>query len=218
MKKHLMLIFAVFLFVGFTDSAHALTYNEEYRGCQIMKEGEGFNFGFDFWGAIDGDTSIGTKNTFDRMWLVNDEVIIPEIWEAAELYIDFYSCDWAWENAGIHFFVLNEYGEEVADFDLGVLKGYLWGSYHYSHIFTQDQLDSFSMYYWGYAEIKAVRTSWCNYNDFMVKKVGMNVLASPETPVPEPATMLMMATGLVGMAGLIRRKPSRRKITEGFSE
>lgn len=205
MKNYLAFMVAAFLLLSFSGFANALSFNEEYKGCQVVNEGDSVTFGFDFWGAVDDDPGIGVFNDFDNMNLVNDAVGVTGQWESAELYIDFYSRDWARETAGIHFFVLDEWGEEVADFDLGLVSGFLYGTYSYSYTFTPDQLDLLATYYWGYAEISAVRTNCFNYNDFIIKKTGMNVKTASETPVPEPATMMMLATGLVGMAGLIRK-------------
>jgi hypothetical protein len=210
MKKYLTLIFTVFLLLGFSGYANALSFDEGYKGCQVVNEGDTVTFGFDFWGAIDDDPGIGGFNDFDNMTLVNDAVGVTGQWESAELNIDFYSRDWARETAGIHFFVLDEWGGEVADFDLGLVSGFLYGTYSYSYTFTPVQLDLLTTYCWGYAEITAVRTPCFNYNDFIVKKVGMTVKTASETPVPEPATMMMLATGLVGMAGLIRKTGHRR--------
>ena len=66
-----------------------------------------------------------------------------------------------------------------------------------------DALDSFGADPWGDITISTNITPWWNYNDFAITEVG---IGGAPAPVPEPATMLLFGVGLIGIAGLGRRK------------
>ncbi|MCF6188434.1 MAG: PEP-CTERM sorting domain-containing protein [Desulfobulbaceae bacterium] len=203
MKKILAATMALGM-LAWAGSALATTYTEEYTGYQYVGENQSFNFGFDLW--YNNSDTLTTTNS--ALSLTQDAEGAFGLWDDASLYIDFYSEDWASETAAIELTAWNSTGP-ADSFSLGSVSGYLggWGNggqtYNYSYDFTAQQVDAFAEWGWGNVMITASSTGWWNYNDFAITKVGMEVNTAP---VPEPATMLLFGTGLIGLIGYSRKR------------
>ncbi len=205
-KKGLVIIFVMAVLAVMVTTASALTLTEKYTGYQYIGENSSYNFGFDFW----YNNNVYGVGTDSSLGLAADASgAAGYTWESATLYIDFYSKDWTWEEAGMELMAWNEYGNGSQSFNLGTISGYLggWGqggqTYHYSYDFSPIQLAAFGEWGWGNVTISAVPTDdWWHYNDFAITTVGIDMDVAP---VPEPATMLLFGTGLAGLA-LYRRK------------
>ncbi len=132
-------------------------------------------------------------------------------WDSASLYIDFYSEDLAKETAKIQLTAWNSTGDPNESFNLGTVSGYLggWGqggqTYNYTHDLTAGQLSAFEEWGWGNIKITATATNIFNFNDFGIKKVGMEV-----NTVPEPSTALLLGAGLLGLVGYNRKRFSKK--------
>ncbi len=207
MKKTILVLSAATLFLGVVGSASATTFNEEYTGYQYVGENESFNFGFDLWYEND----LTGTTTDSSLTLTQDAEGAFGQWDDASIYIDFYSEDWEWETAAIELTAWNSTGDPADSFILDSITGVLggWGNggqtYNYFYDFNAQQIDAFDDWGWGNVMITASSTGWCNYNDFEIRKVGMKVTA----PVPEPATMLLFGTGLLGLIGYSRKRAKR---------
>jgi hypothetical protein len=207
MKKFLVLLIILTLMLGTMGLASAALYREAYSGSQIVYEGEVYNFGFDFF--LQNDLS-GTVTDSALVVYDDAEGLKPTyIWDSALLVVKLYSKDVPTETAGFELDLLDSIGSVVHTFDFGEVLFDLQKpdnkTVTYLYELTQPQLDvitpSFSS--WVNARITAEE------GDFEIKKVGMDVHASP---TPEPATLLLMGSGLLGVAG-IGRKRIGKKVT-----
>lgn len=177
--------------------ASALVY-ENYVGHQYVGEGQEYFFYFDL-----AYNNYGWTNSSLR--LANDAAVGPDNipLTSAFVNVDLYSVDRAWEEATIRLFAFDDgstYKLYDSDFDRS----------RYTDDILNLELDishtSFINDPWGVLGIKAT-VEWRNgnYNDFAIKQVGIGGETGP-APVPEPATMLLLGTGLIGIAGIGRKK------------
>jgi hypothetical protein len=191
-------------------SASALSFHEQYTGYQSVKEGQSYNFGFDFW----ANNLFSNVTTDSSLLLTADAEGAFDPWESASLDIDFYSEDWASETAEINLYAWNAAGGTSQTFSLGTISGYLGGwfsggqTYNFTYNFNNSQLIAFETWGWGNVMITASLTNCWNYNDFGITRVAMAVNTSA-TPVPEPSTMLLMGIGVLGLVAIGRRKSNR---------
>ncbi len=202
------------------QQADATLFVEEYSyttapGYQGLYEGESLNFGFDLW-YDNADRGVGTDSDLK---LTKDAEGAFGDWSAASISVDLFSEDWAWEKTEI----------TLTAYTAGVDEVYNLGSFWWNGIaiesrwftlrqtdllfeydLTQEQLSVFDDLGWGDVTITASLTGWCNYNDFGISRVAVAAETSA-APVPEPETMILLGTGLVGLAGFSRKKRRRKE-------
>lgn len=199
MRKLTAVLSVVLLFFT-AGTASALVY-ENYEGFQYVGEGQAYYFYFDLVLENPGITnsSLAQQNDaavgFDNIPLTS-----------AFVNIDLYSVDRAWEEASIQLIAfddLSTYTLYDNDFNQNASVGTdLNLSFDISDTsFVNDP--------WGLLGIKAV-VNWGNgnWNDFAITQVGIGG-ETGAAPVSEPATMLLLGTGLIGIAGFGRKKLKR---------
>ena len=174
----------------------ALPY-EYYSGYQSVNEGSSYSFYFDLVNSNPGTTNSSLKQ-------MNDEAIGYVPLQSAFVKVALYSTDWfAFESAKISLTAFSN-GTTYTLYD-----GDFWlpntvdGN---SKTFQFDLAEAgafaaFSQDPWGSVSILANITPWFNNNDFAITEVGVGA-----NPVPEPATMLLLGLGLVGLVGFGRKK------------
>jgi len=205
MKSKLVLVIAALFLFALAPFASAVTFTETYKGHQYVGEKDSFNFGFDFWEKNDV-FGVGTDSSLSLTADAAGADFPGSQWVAGSLTIDFWSVDKAWDKSKIWLIAWDGSGDPNNTFNLGTITNPYNANnpdniFTFTHDFTAAQLAAFEYMGWGNVKIKAVRTSGGHYNDFAIKKVEMAIDA-----VPEPATMALFGIGLIGLAGVSRRK------------
>ena len=96
-------------------------------------------------------------------------------------------------------------------------NGWKGTTYQFEYSLTPDQLDVFDDEGRGNVNVAANvvfnHPDWARFwdNDFAITRVAIAV-ETAAAPVPEPATLLLLGTGLVGMAAIGRKRKKSDKL------
>jgi PEP-CTERM motif len=197
MRKLVVVAAVTALVLGTVGLAGAAVVTEEYSGFQTISAGSSYNFGFDMWYA---NSIFGVTDDAPGMVLTADAAAYGyRPFDSAEVYASFSSTDSDFEYARIKLVAWDSSGDPSLQlFSTEILLNNL-GTTDWALPLNATQLAVFNVNGWGNIQIKAEIIDGV-YSDFNLTKLGMNVT------VPEPATLLLMGSGLLGLAFLRRKR------------
>lgn len=204
MKKLLVFLCAMSLLFCVAGAAQANVYEYFSGEDQFAVSGDSYSFFFDLV-LPNGDLGI-SPFTNSELTLVNDEAVG---WDAlpmqnAYVVIELWSNDPPLENVEI---VLNAYYGGTShvlfngDIDLHS------GSETFVFDLVGDEFDAFAPDPLGEITLSLGTPSNNDFNDFFITEVG---IGGEPSPSPEPATMFLLGSGLVGLVSLGRKKFFRK--------
>jgi hypothetical protein len=200
MKKAMTFLTAMLMLLCVVSMAGATVY-EYYSGFQAVYENQSYDFFFD----LANDNGI---NATDSSLILHDVAIGSAApLQSAFVSIDLFSEDWEQENVFIKLTAYYNNSESEYELYSGWFNGYDFFGYGETDVNFKFDISNtaFMNDLSGNILIAASITGWCNYNDFAITEVGIGG-ETGGAPIPEPATMLLLGTGLIGIAGLSRKK------------